>query len=73
MTPIKNYLHSIIGDWPMASAHFDEKKFDWEEALPTMMAQLGVSPIFSMGIMADANDTKVKRIYVSLLIEGTIN
>ena len=71
VAPVKNYLHSIIGDWPLASAKFDAKKFDWKEALPKMIAELSVSPIFSIGIGADANDTKVNRFYVRIQFNNT--
>ena len=33
VTPVKDYMQSLIGDWPLLSANYNDSKFDWKQAL----------------------------------------
>ena len=66
VAPVKDYMQSLIGDWPLLSANYNDSKFDWKQALPKMVAKVGLSPIFNIDLDVDANDTKVNRFNVSI-------
>ena len=66
VTPLSESLNSV-GGWPITgqSAAYDEAVFDWKDAFAKQVSRFGLSPIFSVSVQPDANDTVTHRVYVS--------
>ena len=55
VTPLKAVMN-VLGGWPIISDSFEEKLFDWTEALSTLVAKFGSIAVFSLindGVVAE--------------------
>ncbi len=57
-----------VGGWPIlgSSSNYNLLTYNWKDSLAKIYGYLGLSIIYSISVLPDANDTLVNRVYVSM-------